>query len=75
MENENVQRYTDEFIGLARKLGWNLHANMTVYQYKLGFPNWMMESLAAAEAAAIITGREPPGVIELSQMALSIEAN
>jgi hypothetical protein len=75
MGNEGIQRYTDEFVGLANKLRWGLDNDVTIYQYKLGLPVWMMESLTAAEAAAIMTGREPPGVNALNQMALRIEVN
>ena len=67
----SVQRYTDQFLRLVKKLGWDLNSEIAIYQYKRGLPNWLIESLTASEAAC----EDNPGVERLSKMALKIEAN
>jgi hypothetical protein len=75
MDGSGVQRYTDQFVSLAHKLGWNLNGNEAIYQYKVGLPDWLNDSLASAEAAAMVTGSKAPGVETLGNMALRIEAS
>jgi hypothetical protein len=45
-----VQRYTDQYIKLASRLGWNLASGTAVFQYKQGLPDWMLNSVSTVEA-------------------------
>ena len=45
-----VQRYTDQFVKLASRLGWDLSSETAVFQYKQGLPDWMLNSVSTAEA-------------------------
>ena len=75
MDSHGVQRYTDQFIRLAKHLGWNLRSDEAVYQYKQGLPSWLLDSLISAEMALIGKDSNIPGVETLGKMALGIEAN
>src|SRR5271166_2576014 len=66
-----VQRYTDQFVKLARRIRWDLDGEVAIYQYKKGLPNWLIDSLTASKAAMV----NQPGVSQLSIIALKIEAN
>jgi hypothetical protein len=75
MDNTGVQRYTDQFIRLASRLGWDLDGDVAIYQYKSGLATWILNALTAAEAAAISSSMKSPGVSKLGTMALKIKAN
>ena len=51
MDNSGVQRYSDQFIRLALRLGWNLDGELAIYHYKAGLPRWLAEQLTTAEVA------------------------
>ncbi|MGH2638703.1 MAG: hypothetical protein ACRDF4_05395 [Rhabdochlamydiaceae bacterium] len=51
MDNSGVQRYSDQFIRLANRLGWNLEGELAIYHYKSGLPRWLAEQLTTAEVA------------------------
>ena len=51
MDNGGVQCYSDKFIKLATRIGWNLTGSTATYQFKKGLPGWMLRQLATAEAS------------------------
>jgi hypothetical protein len=75
VDKSGVQRYTDQFIRLANRLSWSLKSEIAIYQYKMGLPEWMLNSITASEGAAIIQGSEEPDVEQLGKIALRVEAN
>ena len=48
--SEGIQRYADQFIGLARKLRWRLDDPNAVYHFKKGLTRSILVQLSAAEA-------------------------
>ena len=40
MDSLGVQRYSDRFIRLATRLGWNPEGETAICQYKKGLPEW-----------------------------------
>ena len=69
MDGDGVQRYSDRFIQLATRVGWNLNDRTAVYQFKKGLPNWLLCQLATAEA----TLHGEVSVEMLAKIALQIE--
>ena len=51
MDNSGVQRYSDQFIQLANRLGWNLEGKLAIFHFKAGLPRWLVEQLTTAEVA------------------------
>jgi hypothetical protein len=35
VDKTEVQRYTDQFIGLANRFSWSLKSEVVIYQYKM----------------------------------------
>ena len=75
VDNNGVQKYTDQFIRLAKRLEWELDSTTAIYQYKQGLPEWILDSITAAEAATLATSNIKPNVEMLGKMALNIEAS
>ena len=75
VDSTGVQKYTDQFIRLAKRLEWELDSTTAIYQYKQGLPEWILDSITAAEAAALATSNIKPNVEMLGKMALNIEAS
>ena len=75
VDSTGVQKYTDQFIRLAKRLEWELDSTTAIYQYKQGLPDWILDSITAAEAAALATSNIKPNVEMLGKMALNIEAS
>ena len=73
MTNTGVQRYTDQFIRLALRIGWKMDNEEAIYQYKEGLQDWMHNNLVIAIAAR--SGEKPLDVEQLGRMALEIESN
>ena len=49
--------------------------NLTIYQYKLRLSDWILNSITAAESAAIATFNTKLDVETLGKMTLNIEAS
>src|SRR5271168_1291242 len=75
VDDTGVQRYTDQFVRLAGRLNWKLSSETAIYQYKQGLPEWMLNSIASAEAATLASGNQLPGVEILGRMSLQIETS
>jgi hypothetical protein len=75
MNSEGVQMYSDKFIRLATRVGWNLQSDLATHQYKKGLPSWLLQQLSSAEAALLCKNKELLSVVELVDMAIRIEAN
>ena len=73
MTGTGVQRYTDQFIRLAIRIGWKMDNEEAIYQYKEGLQDWMHNNLVIAIAAR--SGEKPLDVEQLGRMALEIESN
>jgi hypothetical protein len=83
---DGVQRYSDAFLDLAKKLHWSLEDSTTIFQYKQGLTKEIQLALRNTEATAIMTSDRDAkifnqavevniSVITYIKMALSIEAN
>ncbi len=70
MDNTGVQRYSDQFIRLANRLGWNLEGELAIFHFKSGLPRWLVEQLTTAEVAR----GGSLSVDILAKMALQLEA-
>src|SRR6185437_704474 len=81
MEPEGMQRYSDQFIGLANKLNLDLSDGMTIYQFKMGLSAWMLDQLSVAESNHLLAMKtqessvRPISVEILVKLAIRIEAN
>jgi len=82
MDKDGVQRYSDQYLRLAERLHWNLADETTIYQYKSGLSNWMLDQLSVAESNHLLAmetqiGAEirPITVEILAKLAIRIEAN
>lgn len=73
MTEDGVQKYTDEFVRLAGRIGWSLDNAIVISAYKKGLPDWLADSLSISEAGNM-TSSSVVGVRVLGQMALKIEA-
>ena len=70
MDNSGVQCYSDQFIRLANRLGWNLEGELAIFHFKAGLPRWLVEQLTTAEVAR----GGSLSVDILAKMALQLEA-
>jgi len=81
MDDGGVQRYSDTFVYLAERLGWSMDDEMTIYRYKAGLNQWILDQLSAAEATFIMAKQIDAkedftlSVEMLTKMALAVEAN
>ena len=79
--NGNVQQYSDEFITLLHKIGWDSASDVAIYQYKSGLPRWIVSHLSTAESQYLISMEllgqiAPPINVEvLAKLSSQIEAN
>ena len=69
----SVQRYTDQFMRLMKRVGWEGTNKMAIYQYQKGLPAWMESPMSRAVVGYETSGRGLTVKI-ISDMALGIEA-
>lgn len=51
VDNEGVQKYSDKFLELAKKLEWNLEADYALNQYKCGLPSTLLSQVTVTESS------------------------
>ncbi len=66
-----IQKYSDKFVDLAIKLGWNFEEPTTLWQYKSGLPVAIRAQISGLSSV----GRRHLVLRDLIEMALSVEAD